>query len=144
MSIYDEQTNDYRFNIGDTCAIQMEFRNEDGSDIDVTDYECKFYLYDPITKDAIPLLSGATDYTKKHDDLTSGGGGVYYFGDTEFPGLVSQLESSNQIIILLSSLDTHNLKPGVYFYAVKFKVGATDYWVPVTGHIIFNRGSFGV
>lgn len=143
-SLYDQQTNDYTYKIGDSVTMGFEFVDTSGNPIDVTSYGCKFYLYDPRTKEPIPMYDANANYTKTHIDQVNGGAGVYYFGDVEFPDLVDQIESSNQTVVYLKSSDIEGLRPGVYFYAVKFQVGPIDYWVPVTGNLILERGAYGV
>ena len=143
-SLYDQKTNDFTYNLGESSTLGFEFRDTSGNDEDITTYDCKFYLYDPITKDPIPFLAPTDDFSKEHNDGVTGGSGVYYFGDTQFPGLVTDIDKANQILIYISSVDMESLAPGVYFYAVKFEIGPSDFWVPATGNLIINRGAYGV
>jgi len=111
-NFYVSLTNDYYGVQGDTIFIPMEFKNEDGDIIDITPWDSKFNVRNPITDE------NETSLSKTHNDSISGGDGIYYNGDTNIPSGISI--STNQIVVKIDYDESSELEPDVYPFDVEF------------------------
>lgn len=115
MDFYTEQTYDFEETKGDTVYLKFSFIDKiTGNPVDITGWDSKFTLLDPITDDPIATLQ------KIHDDGVSGGGGIYYFGDAEAPSGLGMTET-NQVVVILSYAESGTLEPDVYPFDIELK-----------------------
>lgn len=110
---FERRTNDYEIIKGDTVNLGFQFKDEDGNNQDITGMNSKFNVKDPYSDEVIASLE------KTHNDSVTGGGGIYYNGDTEVPsGMVIE---THQCVVVLSYTDTANyLEEGVYPFDLEF------------------------
>ena len=136
MNFYETQTFDYTLTKGDTLNLKFEFKKKDTLDaINITGWDSKFTLTDPITKD--PLLT----LQKTHNDGIAGGDGIYYNGDTEAPAGLN-IDTTNKLVVILTYEDTSTLETGVYPFDLEFTVGVSPNIVKYTavkGNLIITE-----
>lgn len=134
-NFYDKQTKDWQIIQGDTVNIPFQFVDSNKEDVDITAWEVKFTVRDPITREIIAALSKSHGKGGADDN-----DGIYYSIDTNTPvNLIPFLTKTNQVIIVLSYTDT-GISTGVYSYDVAiFKDDNVTKWTPVKGNLIVRE-----
>ena len=109
------QTSDFYKRRGDDIYLKFEFVDENGNDIDITGWYSKFTLRDNFNDKPLTSLQ------KIHNDLTPGGGGIYYLGDSA-PALPVGLdiEKQNQCIVLIPHEESAELLNDIYSFDIEF------------------------
>ena len=128
--IYTLETDDWKVVKGDTLNIYYSFKDSDGVNLDITSYQTKFSVIDPLTEELI------ADFSKTHNEAISGGNGVYYYGDTQAPANLG-LTASNQLAVVLSYFDT-NVDAGIYPFDIEFTDGNSKK-TAVKGNLIITE-----
>ena len=112
---YSLQNDDIKFVQGDTVNLEYEFVDENEGDIDISGYDCKFTVRSPETGNIIPMLLGVTDFSKEHNDAVMFGRGIYFRNDVEIIGTGLSIAKTNQLVIVLDSIDTVQLEYGMVY-----------------------------
>lgn len=104
---YSLRQYDYQFTKGETANIFLEFYDDNGDAVDVSGFGSELTVYNPVLNQEI------TSLFREHDDVTAGGGGLYYMNDTQaWPELA--LVATNQIQAVWDADETDLIQPGQY------------------------------
>jgi hypothetical protein len=135
--LFEVETMDYEVTQGDTLNIPLEIKDKNKNpinDIVSQDWDSRFSIEDPISRDIIASL------VKTHDDVSPAGDGVYYNGDTySVPGLA--IDADNKVVVVLTNTETAGLKPGIYPFYFKFEIDQAYHseFTAAKGNIIVKK-----
>lgn len=128
---YDEQTYDWYTIKGDTQFIKMEFFDINDMPINMSLFDIKFTIQDPVEDE--PILSLQKDRTAGVPN------GIFHFDDNTV-NFGMGITTSNQIVIHLTPEETKLLDKEVYPFDVEFKIsGLYDAIFTRRGHLIIDR-----
>ena len=107
---YSLQTFDFKRIVGDTINLKFDFRDENNIPINITNWDCRFSMRDPISNQVILPKSRIGGVVL----------GIYYYGDLN--SSIIGISQNNEIAIILNYAETVLLAEGVYKFDVEFEI----------------------
>jgi len=154
-NIYTQQIYDYKIVPGETKLIALELFGPNDLLIDLSVYNIYFIIFDPQTKDVIPMAApGSTLYSMRNrtpentDYSADTYEGIYRYGDSVRTGMtppdyfVDNLNAINKIIVELKPSWSEVFTQGViYPCQLRLERDETgEVFVPIKGHIVSLEG----
>ena len=136
---YTREGLDFRTVKGDTLFINLSFTSSNGIPLDITAMGMRFTIRDPITDAILIMASPITTHSKEHLQGVTIGSGISYFNDTDLVAKGLSMDSSDQVIITLESVDTSLFRLLPHVWELELSSDNFQRKTTIKGRIIVDR-----